>query len=845
MTFKNGFIRRILPLFLAVLLLLGGCKAGNTGCIKHRDGNSDGVCDRCYNSVYIYLDLYSVSGLFGTPSEKLTEYLSGAQKSSKDSVVLSAGNMLDGEYAKDTLNWMNDLGFDAMTVGQKEFGSGEKSLKDFSKLLDAEMLAINIFNKKTGKLADFCKPSTIIKEGGLKIGVIGAIGDCYSSIQKENCDEVEFKGGAELTKLITDESNRLRKKGVDFVILLLHDGYSQPTSDGVEAVSGGDISHYYDIALSKGYVDIVFEGRTQKNYRLKDALNVYHLQATASDQGKIAYAELSFNTVEKYATVSSTKIISTFTDVYVDPNPSGEGDENSTDDSSSNSGAQQGEDTTQKPTGDSSGQVGANGQTDGTSGCKKHTDVNGDTICDTCKSSVIVYFDFYGINDLHGKFADTSDNEGVDELTTYLKNARKTNKNAIFLSAGDMWQGSAESNMTKGNIITDWMNELDFAGMAIGNHEYDWGSEYIRNNDKIAEFPFLAINVYDRSTNKLVDYCEASTMVESDGLQIGIIGAVGDCYSSIAVDKSSDVYFKTGAQLTALVKAESERLKKEGADFIVYLIHDGYGSSTGSLTKVSSSQISSYYDTSLSNGYVNLVFEGHTHQGYMLVDEYGVYHLQHRGDNKGGISHAEVAINSVTQSFEVSTPELITISQYKSLSDDPLIDTLLKKYESLISPANRVLGYNKVYRRSDVLRQLIADLYYQLGVKTWEDEYDIALGGGFITVRSPYNLQAGNVTYATIQSIFPFDNDIVLCSIKGRDLKSKFFNTSNSDYFIAYGDYGERIKNNIDQNATYYVVVDTYTAYYAPNRLTVVETYTPGIYARDLLAEYIEGGGLS
>ena len=114
-----------------------------------------------------------------------------------------------------------------------------------------------------------------------------------------------------------------------------------------------------------------------------------------------------------------------------------------------------------------------------------------------------------------------------------------------------------------------------------------------------------------------------------------------------------------------------------------------------------------------------------------------------------------------------------------------------------------------------------------------------------MSVRSPYNLSAGEVTYADLQSLFPFDNRLTLCSIKGSDLKRKFFETSNSNYFIRCGDYGESVRWNIDVNATYYIIVDTYTAYYKYNNLTVIEQYADGIYARDLLAEYIKNGGLS
>ena len=472
-----------------------------------------------------------------------------------------------------------------------------------------------------------------------------------------------------------------------------------------------------------------------------------------------------------------------------------------------------------------------------------HKDDNQDDICDLCASSVIVYFDFYTINDLHGKFADADENIGVDEMTTYLKNAQSTDENAIFLSAGDMWQGSAESNMTKGKIIVDWMNKLGFAAMALGNHEFDWGEEYIASNAVTAEFPFIAINVYDRTTNALADFCSPSVMVEGDGLQIGIIGAIGDCYSSIAVDKCDEVYFKTGRDLTELVKAESQRLRSQGADFIVYVLHDGYGqSNSGSL---SSSQMASYYDTSLSNGYVNLVFEGHTHQGYRIQDEYGVYHLQNRGDNKGGLSHAEISINAVTLSSKVHVAELISNYTYQTLDDDPVVEQLLKKYEDEISPADRVLGYNSRYRNSSELQQLIAQLYYELGERTWGDTYPIVLGGGFMSARSPYNLSTGEVTYADLQSIFPFDNQITLCSVKGSYLISKFLETNNDRYYIYCGEYGNSIRNNIDRNANYYLITDSYTAYYAPNKLTVIAEYDPNIFARDLLADYIENGGLS
>ena len=157
-----------------------------------------------------------------------------------------------------------------------------------------------------------------------------------------------------------------------------------------------------------------------------------------------------------------------------------------------------------------------------------HSDVDNDKLCDTCKGSVVTTFDFYAINDLHGKFTDTSNTVGVEGLTTYLKTSAALDDNPIFLSSGDMWQGAGYSNITKGAIITEWMNSLGFASMTLGNHEFDWGEDYISANASLAKFPMLAINIYEKSTNKQVDYAQSSVIVECNGLQVGIIGAAGD-----------------------------------------------------------------------------------------------------------------------------------------------------------------------------------------------------------------------------------------------------------------------------------------------------------------------------
>lgn len=469
--------------------------------------------------------------------------------------------------------------------------------------------------------------------------------------------------------------------------------------------------------------------------------------------------------------------------------------------------------------------------------CPAHVDANNDDACDMCRVSVVEYVDFFNFNDLHGKFEDSDTQPGVDEITTYLERARLTNEHVVFLSTGDMWQGSSESNLTNGNIIVDWMNYLDFDAMSIGNHEFDWGTEFIEENGELAEFPFLAINIYYRDTNEPVEWCEPSVMIERGNVKIGLIGAIGDIISSISSEMTQEIYFKTGNDLTELVKAESERLRKEGADMIVYMLHDG--ASQSGYGDIPDYKIKSFYDPSLSDGYVDLVFEGHTHRQYVYEDSWGVYHLQGGGDNSDGFMHVEAKVNFANGKVTVTQIGAVEHSEYKNLADSPIVDDLLNKYWDEIKVAYEKLGHNNAYRNSDEITDLVAKLYYEAGVAKWGDEYDIVLGGAYLKLRSPYKIEYGDVYYSDIQSVLPFDNKIVLCSIKGVDLLDKFYNTSNGDYHIYFGDLKA---SEVDPDGTYYIITDTYTSTYSYNNITEIEYYDNFTFARDLVAAYVKEG---
>lgn len=484
--------------------------------------------------------------------------------------------------------------------------------------------------------------------------------------------------------------------------------------------------------------------------------------------------------------------------------------------------------------------------------CENHLDKDNNNLCDACGMELVVKIDFYSVNDQHGVFCDTDANPGLDELTTYMKNAYADSYSyEILVSAGDMWQGTAESSLNKGAMMTEWMNNIGFSAMALGNHEYDWGSSYILENSKIADFPFLGINVSDTGVRE--DYCHPSTVVERGGVRVGIIGAIGNCLSSISGEFTSDgnLYFAVKNELTKLVKRESERLRnEEGCDFIVYLLHDGYykggtyNLSGNSFLDDSRTDLANvYYDTELSNGYVDLVIEGHSHQNYIITDEYGVKHLQ-SGGNNNYMGFVQVTFDRVSGSFDVGTVGKINSSVFgdKSIEDDPIIKELYSKYfpDPDNDPYTKVIGYNSKVRYSSEVLQTAAALYYQKGVSVWGNRYKIILAGGYMSARVG-SIPMGNITYSSLYKMLPFDNALVLGKISGSKLKSQFINSTNKNYYIDYG--GKTVyEGSIINSEYYYIVTDTYSAFYRYNGITPIEILYDNTYARDLLRDYISQG---
>ena len=86
-----------------------------------------------------------------------------------------------------------------------------------------------------------------------------------------------------------------------------------------------------------------------------------------------------------------------------------------------------------------------------------------------------------GTNDVHGELLAAERSGGLTTLSGYvhaIRTARARDGGTVLLiDAGDMWQGTLESNLVEGRSVVEAYNAMGYTAAAIGNHEFDFGPE--------------------------------------------------------------------------------------------------------------------------------------------------------------------------------------------------------------------------------------------------------------------------------------------------------------------------------------------------------------------------------
>ena len=118
---------------------------------------------------------------------------------------------------------------------------------------------------------------------------------------------------------------------------------------------------------------------------------------------------------------------------------------------------------------------------------------------------------------------------GVIERAAYIDSVRAAvgERNLLLVDAGDFSQGSSYFTILKGDLEVEVMNAMGYDVSALGNHEFDNGSEDLARRLSKAKFDVVCAN-YDFSGSRLGKLVKPYTVVRKAGRKIGIIGLLVD-----------------------------------------------------------------------------------------------------------------------------------------------------------------------------------------------------------------------------------------------------------------------------------------------------------------------------
>ena len=439
-------------------------------------------------------------------------------------------------------------------------------------------------------------------------------------------------------------------------------------------------------------------------------------------------------------------------------------------------------------------------------------------------------FDFLAVNDFHGSLEENSTEPGIAKLATAIKTERAKNPNRTYLtSTGDMWQGSADSNITRGTLVTEIMNDLNFDSMTLGNHEFDWTTEWIHRNKQAANFPFLACNIKDKAASlaagKDIFTTELSDpykliVNETSGVSIGIIGAIGKGITSSIVASAVKNY--EFVDPTPLIAKHSAELRALGADIIIFSYHHGAAADLLSRPAIAE--------------YVDAIFVAHTHLEETGMLTYGSHSAPYIQGQSNGKKLSKVRLNYDTVNREVSVGSYynIDIIGGKYEADAATQRTYDYFYENEIKTIkeSKVSYSSSTVNTTTILNFTLDQMlrkYHTLDSKVIAAVHN---GGG---VRS--SIPSGDITYGDVYKALPFDNNLYIVD---------YAKNSAAVNLLIAGDFkGQFIdgysKSNLYAGNGYKVV----TISYCFEKYEDYESLDYEIladYPRDIVADALRGG---
>ena len=157
--------------------------------------------------------------------------------------------------------------------------------------------------------------------------------------------------------------------------------------------------------------------------------------------------------------------------------------------------------------------------------------------------------------------------DGYAKLESVVRQEKVGEKHSIFVHVGDAYSPSLLSTMDKGKSAVDMLNAVGVDYMVLGNNEWDFGPEILRERVWQSNFLVLASNVRDIDVLP-IDGTVRTAMVEVGPFRVGIMGLITQ-NTKIISHVGTDEFLPVMDTAATLAK----ELKGQGANLIVALAH--------------------------------------------------------------------------------------------------------------------------------------------------------------------------------------------------------------------------------------------------------------------------------
>ena len=355
-------------------------------------------------------------------------------------------------------------------------------------------------------------------------------------------------------------------------------------------------------------------------------------------------------------------------------------------------------------------------------------------------------------NDEHGWLLPAEQNKrmssgAAEMMGLWAKNEGYPNASTIALSGGDSWTGPAISTWFKGEPAAEAMNAMGYRAAAVGNHDFDFGRDVLKQRRDESRFPFLSANVTTKD-GKPVDFAAPYTLLDVSGIKVGIVGL--STRETPQVTKRENVSDLEFGDYQAALKKYVPEVRSKGASVVVVLGHVCLAELVTLAVQVKDLNIP-------------VMFGGHCHEaanrqvgGTWLFESGNFYHAYSRVDLNVDVASGRltgVKVKLVKNEWEKSASP--------AAPPDSAVKAVVDKWQAKAdTQLNTVIGYTqKGIARPWPMYNLVADAWL------WAyPQADIAISnvGGF-----RQDINAGEITFGDVVGVLPFENSLYDVKLTG------------------------------------------------------------------------------